>query len=166
MSYDYSGLLSVVVSSTLVNELDLSNIADIIGDTGYRYNQALANGTGSGNAQMHWHDQRTLAQGIDESIDLSALVSPFGTLDVSKVKAIIIRVVTATAGVELTVGPALAEGFADVSAVLGPNGILAVISPVDGWPVVTDTNDLILIDNTGTGSATYNIIVIGEGAIS
>ena len=166
MSYDYSGLLSVVVSSTLVNELDLSNIADVLGDTGYRYNQALADGTGSGKAQAHWHDQRTLAQGADETLDLSALVGPFGSADFSKVKAILIRVVTATANVELTVGPAAATAFDEIFATLGPNGILPAFNPVDGWAVVTDTNDLLKLANTGTGSLTYDIIVIGEGAIS
>lgn len=166
MSYDYSGLLSVVVSSTLVNKLDLSNIADIIGDTGYRYNQALANGKGSGKAQAHWHDRRTLAESASEDLDLSALPGPHGTVSFTALKVIIVRVATETAGAKISVGPASATPFAEVSATLGPNGILPVGNPVDGWTVTANTNDLLKVANTGTGPVTYDIVLIGEGSIT
>lgn len=166
MSYEYSGLFSVVLSSTLVNKADLADIVDALGDSGYRYNQGLLDGTGSGKAQAHWHDRRTLAESASEDLDLSALPGPHGTVSFTKLKVIIVRVATETAGAEISVGPASATPFAEVSAALGPNGILPVGNPVDGWAVTANTNDLLKVANTGTGSVTYDIVLIGEGSVT
>jgi len=37
---------------------------------------------------------------------------------------------------------------------------------VDGWAVTANTNDLLKVANTGTGSVTYDIVLIGEGSVT
>jgi hypothetical protein len=168
----YAGSIDLNVQSTLTNSLaDGVGLKDPIArDVKNTYN----NGTGSGNAQIHFHTQRTLATNTNETLDLTALTglggAP-GTFTFTKVKAILFECTTATTGYKAQVGAAASNAFigpvefaTDVVQV-GAGGRWLQESPVDGW-AVTSTCKCLMVNNPAGGSLTYRITIIGEGSIN
>lgn len=171
MSTSISGSVRTIINSSFVNALDLASATDALQQT---FNDAFTNGTGADKAQVQWHDQRSLASGATESLDLAgSLTSAFGVVTFTKVKWLIIRVVTETTGYKLGVGGAAANQFinwvADSSDIvyIGAGGMLVLSSPVDGFAVTAGTGDILKIANAAGGDTiTYDIIVIGEGSVA
>lgn len=168
MATSLSVTLENVLRWTYSSPLDLSTPKDAssldLGDT-------LANGTGDDQADMIFHDQRTLAA-TSEDLDLAGGITNTltgATMSFAKVKALLIKVVTTGTGKKLTVGGASATQFigplvdASDKAEVGPNGILFWWSPTDGWTVGAGTADLLKID-AGANTIVYDIIIIGTSA--
>ncbi len=132
---------------------------------------ALASGTAIDQADLLFHDERTLAA-TSEELDLAGgLTSSFGaTLTFVKIKGILIRNTSETAGDILAVGGAAANAFAnwvgntsDIVNV-GPNGFLLLWNPsLAGYGVTAGTADLLKID-AGANTITYEIMLIGTSA--
>jgi len=150
------------------NSLDLSTPSESFQ---YSPRKAFTDGTGANKAQVAASDQRTLTTGTDETLDLKALGCAFGTAAFTKVKAIRIELVTATTGYTLKVKAGASNGlsawFSDASdeLIVQAGGAVQLEAPIDGY-VVDATHKTIQITNPAGGSATYNIIVIGEGTVS
>lgn len=133
----------------------------------------LANGTGDGQADLAWSDQRTLAGAADETIDLAgSLVDPFGDPVVfARVKMVMVTA-AATNSDDVIVGGASANAwlgpFAEANDTIAvqPGGMLLLVAPGEtAWPVVSGTGDLLKIENAhSTAAATYNIVLVGASA--
>lgn len=132
----------------------------------------LAHGTGEGQADMMWSDERTIAASSSETLDLAGVLSSvFGsTLTFAKVKAVLI---VAAAGNTNNVvvganGSAEFQGwFGDVSDTVAvrPGGMFLIAAPKTGWTVTASTGDILKIANSGSGTGvTYRIVVIGTSA--
>ncbi len=153
---------------TYTNSLDLSTPAEVMSDT---CTQTFTDGTGSGKAQVAWSDQRTITTASDETLDLKAVTTAFGTAAFTKIKALRIEVVTATTGYTLKMTAGASNGlsafFSDASdeIVIQAGGGLTLEAPVDGY-TVDDTHKTLKMSNPAGGSVVYNIFVIGEGAIA
>lgn len=148
------------------------------------YQAVLSSGVAIGQADLVFHDQRTLAASASEDLDLvgAMLQDPFGAnLSMLKVKALLIgaRGVTDVNGVTITpnvnnvvVGAAAANAWtallnATGTVTLRPGTVLCVFaSQTDaGYTVTAATNDLLKVANSGGGGGvTYDIIVIGASA--
>lgn len=175
MATTYAGEVKVQIKSKVVNALDLSTVSDILSDPALSIVQALADGTGSGKAQVHWHDRRSLEAtgGADtDALDLAGgVVNAFGTVTFTKIKAILIKMVTATTGLALEIGAgsdpitSLWGASGDV-AILGAGGIFLMTSPVDGFALTGGSADKLTITNPSAAAITYDIVVIGEGTIA
>lgn len=133
--------------------------------------QAFANGTGNNQADLIFHDKRTLADGASENLDLSgSLTDVFGsTLTFAKIKAIIIQNLSTTQ--ILTVGGAAANALinwvADATDKINipPGGAFCIMAPLAGFAVTAGTGDILKIANGGAGDpADYNIWIIGTSA--
>ena len=128
----------------------------------------LANGTGANQADTVFHDNRTLADGANETLDLNdgTLSDQFGdavTLDILKT----IYIKNNSSDASLLIGGAAATQlglFADGTDILTlrPGGEF-FMTAADANGIDTTTNpDLKMAHNgTGTSSLTYDIIVIG-----
>ncbi|MDD3920950.1 MAG: hypothetical protein PHO41_07265 [Eubacteriales bacterium] len=168
MATTFTGLVRAVVSGTFVNVLDLGNVTDGLSKG---YSTSFADGTGSGKAQVQFHDQRTLLTTNDETLDLTALVGAFGAAAFTKIKALVISVVTQSNGYRLQIGGAAENAhsamFADPADVLEiqAGATLMLTAPVNGY-TVDATHKNLKIANPSGGSVTYDIIIIGEGAVS
>lgn len=153
---------------TQTNAGSLSTPTDSLQQTTTR---SLTSGTGANKAQIAIADQRSLTTGANETLDLKAMASAFGSAAVTKIKAIRFELVTATAGYTLKVKAGSSNGlsafFSDASdeVVITAGGALQLEAPVDGY-TVDATHKTLLITNPAGGTATYNILILAEGGVS
>ena len=160
--------LTLRLEGTYVNALDLSNVTDALS---LNYSDTTADGTGLDQADIMWHDSRTLAA-TSEDLDLAGtLTGSFGTtVTFAKVKGILIKNTSTTATEILSVGGAAGNQFVNwVSATndeinIGPNGVFLLFNPsAAGYAVTAGTGDLLKID-AGADTITYEITVWGTTA--
>lgn len=132
--------------------------------------RTLTSGTGSGSADLHYYDTRTLAATTSEDLDLRALTDAYGAaLSLVEVVAIAVSAPTTNAGV-IEVKPSASNGWTgllkDVSDVLQvrPGATVIVFCPSDGQYVTTSSNKSINVNNTGGTSGSYTLHLIGRSA--
>lgn len=130
----------------------------------------FADGSGSGQANKVFADQRTIGASSNESLDLAgSLVDPLGaTLTFTKIKALLAKaaagntnnVVIGGAGSNTWVGP---FGDATDTIAVKPGGVALLVAPdAAGWAVTASTGDILKIANSGgTTGVTYDIVIIG-----
>lgn len=139
---------------------------------------SLASGTAAGQANQLYRTQRTLTAGSTDSVSMynfainggSAGTDPLGqALLLSKVKILIVQNLNATESNALQLfgdGTSAAwtspVGSNTDKVNLQGNSTFILFDPgTSGYGVVSPTNHLFKIFNTGSGSVTYNLIVIG-----
>lgn len=166
--------LQASVGWLLQDEQDLSIVADA---ARLDFAAALAPGVSADQADRLWHDRRTLAAGASEDLDLTSLVrSVFGgavTVSLAAVKALLLVNSATTPGDDLALGGAGVAGQAwagpfdgDPDArLLVPAGSAVLLSNLKaGWAVAAGTADILRMRNTGTGSVTYSLVLVGTSA--
>ena len=139
------------------------------------YSTALTNGTGAGNADKIWHDQRTLAASATEDLDLAgSLTDALGNAVVfARIKGIIVFAAAANTNDVLVGG--VAAGLSTIIqpqttglVVVRPGAVFAVMAGVadsTGYAVTATTADLLHVANSTSGTpVTYDIIVVGTSA--
>jgi hypothetical protein len=152
--------------------LELSSVSD---SSKLEYAQSTANGTGDDQADLIWHDQRLVPASSEDDLDLGELTSTiFGnqlTIELAKVKALLIINTSSVAGDVLHVGGAGSAAFngpfnADDDAVMevGPGDSLLVSCKMEGWPVVDTSGDVLRIANPGASPITYRIAIVGTSS--
>jgi len=137
---------------------------------------SFTNGEGANNANVLFHDTRTLADGADDTLDLHTgtddagnIVDAFGdAVTIDKLKALYIK--NSSTDANLLIGGAAATQlglFNDVSdiAKLPPGGEFLFIAP-DATGIDISTNECLKIAHDGTGESalTYDIVVLGVDA--
>lgn len=168
MSQTLTATVQAKIQAAYANALPLSSPTESFLKT---ITMNLVNGTGANKAQVLASDQRTLTTGTNETLDLKAMANAFGSAALTKIKAILFEVVTATTGYTLKVTAGASNGlsafFSDASdeLALQAGGGALLWAPVDGY-TVDATHKTLKITNPSGGSVVYNIIVIGEGAVS
>lgn len=137
------------------------------------YKESLTSGQDANEADTVWHDERTLASGASETLDLENLIwdllgnTVYQTL--SRVKAILI--VNESTADSLRVGNAASNawvgpfGAAAHTVEVPPDSPLLLVNLQDGWQVNATSSDL-KIANTGAGSITYQIVILGVGPLT
>lgn len=156
------------VASTFTNARDLSSTVDKLE---LAYLKSLTNGTGSGQSDLIFHDQRTINASATDSLDLAgSLTNAVGaTLTFAKLKLLYVRAAsTNTNNVNVTRpasnGVPLFLAAGDGVPVL-PDGALLWVAPGAGVTVTAGTGDLIDLVNSGAGtSVVYEIVLIGTSA--
>jgi len=159
--------LQLVLSARDVKDTDLTDAIDQLtldkGDT-------LAAGTSTDQADVIFHDTRSLAA-TSEDLDLAGtLLDTYGnTATFATIKGLLIHNKNTTTAHTLAIGGAAASTmdniFASTTDILniGPNGLLLLWNPTDGYDVTSATADLLKIDG-GANTVTYDIVVIGTSA--
>jgi len=154
------------------DELDLSTVSDA---AALAYERGLTDGVAADQADKIWHATRTLAGSSNDDLDLTALaLTLFGaslTINLAKVKAILIVNTSTSAGEILRVGGATSAAFAapfnDVATSVvevGPDSPLLLANKKDGWAVAGGSADVLRIANPNAGSVTYKIAILGTSA--
>ena len=159
--------LRLALSGSYINALDNSSPVDRLD---YTIDDTLATGDGADQAELLWHDRRTLAA-TSEELDLAAsLTDAFGaTLTFATIKGIVIYNRSTTTAENLTVGGAASDtldsffGDATDTVTIGPSGCLFLWNPKDGYTVTASTGDKLKIDS-GAATVIYDIVVIGTSA--
>lgn len=127
---------------------------------------ALADGSGSGQANKLYSAVRTLASAATEDLDMAgSLLDPMGAAVVfATIKAIIIRSAAANTTNLTLFGDANSVpilGAAAHTIVLRPGGAFVWAAPQTGVTVTAGTGDIIQVANASGASASYSIEVIG-----
>lgn len=152
---------------SMTNALDLTTPADPMSIDA---SKTFSNGTGADQANMWWHDQRTLAASATENLDLAgSLVSVFGTtITFTSIKAIYIKAATGNTN-DVQVARGASNGFvlflaASDAFSLPPGSFCVFVNPnATGWVVTAATGDILTITNSAGGSGvTYDIVIVGE----
>jgi len=133
--------------------------------------EAIAAGTGSGQADILWADERTLAADATEDLDLAGvLTDAFGdTVTLVDVKAILIENTSTTASI-ISVMQAAANGFvgpfdaASEKTNLAAGCFVMYGNPGAGWAVTAGTGDLITFTEEATLEGKYKITILGASA--
>lgn len=164
-----STTITARVQATLSSALDLAT-ASVPLDSHQRL--TWTSGTGNDQADLIWHDRRTLAASGTEDLDLAGgLTSALGAaLTFAEIKALLIVAAGANTNNVVVSRPA-ANGVPLFAAAgdaipVTPGGMLLWASPDDGKVAVTaGTGDLITITNSAAGtSVTYDVVIIGVSA--
>jgi hypothetical protein len=158
--------ITLKVAGALTNALDLSTPTQAFA-TDYSSLLIFGNGTGANQANMLWHDQRSVTTS-GEDIDLAgSLTSAFGTtITFAVVKGVIVVAATANGG-NVVVARASSNGVgvfnaASDAVTLKPGGVFLWTDPsAAGTTVTAGTGDLLNIDST-SGTVTYDIWLVGE----
>lgn len=179
MSATLSTLIELHLRATLQNPVDLSTPQDPLD-----LNEVLANmasGTSTNQANLSFHDTRSLNAESSETLDLTgSLVDALGrTLTFTAIKAIFIRAKAANT-LTIEIGNAASNPFkgpfyADDGEVepterpvitrLAPGQAMLLTAPASGWPV--SGADQLKVNNPSAGaSSTYDIVIIGTGTVS
>lgn len=132
----------------------------------------LLTGTGDGQADTVFIDQRTISASSSEELDLSgSLTDPLGGAAVfAEIAAIEVRAAAGNTN-DVVVGGASSNAFvgpfgaADNTIAVAPGAVLVLHHPAGGWAVTAGTGDLLQVANGGSGSAvTYDIVIVGRSA--
>lgn len=167
-----SSSLRFAVAADLTKVLDLGTAT---APTKADYNLALATGTGAGQADLIFSDQRTLAASAAEDLDLAGVLTDgLGTtLTFAKIKALIVKAASTNTN-NVIVGGAATNGFvswaggATHTVTVRPGGYMVLATgsaDTTGYAVTAGTADLLKIANSGgTTGVTYDVIIIGTSA--
>ncbi len=169
------------MADTLTSELrasltwqfqDVVNVSRVTDSSLLDFRHTLADGSGLDQADKVWHDVRTLAVGANEDLVLSALpVTLFGnTLAIAlvRVKAILLVSTATVDGEKLVLGGATSQEWLGPFGALGnklnvpADSCLLLVNKKSGWNVTPGAADKFRVANSGTGSITYKIAIIGN----
>ncbi len=161
--------ISVSVVAALTNALDLAtaSVPLSVNET-----IRLASGTGNGQADKIFHDQRTLGASATEDLDLAgSLTDALGTsLTFARIKALVVVAASGNTNNVNVIRPA-ANGVplflaAGDGIPVRPGGIFAwACSDATGVAVTAGTGDLVTFTNSaGSTSVTYDVVIIGASA--
>lgn len=160
---------------TLVHSkaLDLSTPEENLFDPTAWFNWTVTDGTAINQANLAWHDQRTLAGGASEDLDLSgSLINAFGdTMSFARVKGIYITADSDNVD-SVSVGGASSNtwlsmfGSATDTIKVMPGGVFCNFAPdATAFPVTAGTADILkILNDDGATAAIYNILIIGANA--
>lgn len=138
------------------------------------YSAALADGTGTGQANACHSERYTLTTSGTQVIDLSAITDDLGQgVAFTAIKFIAVKAAAANAA-HVTLKPNGTEGWlAPFNAVadtikLEAGGFTVLANPAAaGWAVVNNTTDKLLLTNTsGAASAIVDVVIVGVGTIT
>lgn len=167
-----SSKVAVTVTANQSETLDLGSRSSAMTQT---YKAVLTDGTGAGQADKVFHDQRTLAASATENLDLAGvLTDPLGTaLTFARVKALIVKAAAANTN-DVVVGGDVTNTFFGPFADetdgirIRPGGVLCIAcgeADATGFAVAAGTGDLLKFLNGGAGTpVTYDVTIIGASA--
>lgn len=171
-----SDTLAVDVKASLAWLLSESlPLSTVIDHAALEYEQSLADGTAADQADVLWHDERSLAGSANDDLDLTDLaIAVFGgslAVSFAKVKAILLVNTSTTSGDLLRVGGAGATAFSapfagddDAVVEVGADSPLLLVNKKDGWSVTPSTAHVLRISNPGANAITYRMVIVGTSA--
>jgi len=137
------------------------------------YQLLYSTGTGAGQADRIFHDQRTVAPSGTDDLDLAGvLLDVFGaTVTFARIKAITIAAAAGNTN-NVVIGAAASNQFATWAGAathtvnVRPGGFFTIAATdATAYAVTAGTGDLLRIANSGAGtSITYDVILIGSSA--
>lgn len=135
----------------------------------------FANGTGAGQVDLIYAKQLTFAASTPQTLDLAAIVDMSGaTVNMARIREIVIQVVTTTVDFNLTVGAAAANPWAAIWGTTGTHVVMAgsllyISDPTSvgaSKGLVTSGTSKTLKLDPGSNILIANVIIQGCSAVS
>lgn len=157
----------------LTESLDLSNVTD---HATLEYKKSVSDGVSFNEADLLWHDERTVSAGSNDDLNLSNLsLTLFGhsvSVTFATVTGVFLVNTNTASGENLLVGGAGAgsafagpfNNDADAQVALNADSCLWLVSKVLGWTVTAGTGDVLRIENTTGSDITYKIAIVGTSS--
>lgn len=181
MATSLEATFNVTGRGTYTNALDMSIPSDPlnIGTNGFdAIQEVFQNGTGAtaGNADLWFHDKRTLATVSTDNLDLAgSLTNPItgAAITFNRIKLILIDLDAPATGVFLRVGPGVtgaSNPWIGPWAQVASNYItvydsLLMVNRTDGWGTITaGSADALSIYNSTGSSIVYRLLILGGSA--
>ena len=174
MADTLSSELSVSLAWVLEEARPFSSVIDA---SRLEYVRGLPDGTGSGQADVLWYDERTVAAGANDDLDLTALSGTlYGNTVVmafARIKALLLINTETGAPATLMIGGAGAAGNAfsapfggdpDAKIELPYDSALMLSNKIDGWTVADASSDVLRVANPGMAAVTYRVAIVGTSA--
>lgn len=127
-------------------------------------------GTGSNKVNRVWSGTNSSSSASTYDLQGSALLSAADGSAVTFpiVVGMMIRNRSTTAGQYITVGAGSAPwitwlGASGDAVVVGPSGVLILVSPIDGYATTATTGDILTV-TPATGTITHDVILLGRSA--
>lgn len=159
--------------SLVANATSPLDLVSVTAPLNFARNLLLASGTGVGQADKIFSDQRSIAASGTDDLDLAGVLTDAfnDVITFAKIKVILIAAAASNIN-SLVVGGAATNPFlgpfADATdrVTLLPGGLYLHTAPgATAYPVTADTADLLRVANGGAGSAVkYEIVLIGTSA--
>lgn len=151
-------------------QIKSQDLEDVGKDLALDWQLPLAPGTGAGLVDKEFDDERTLADGATENLDLSgSLTDAYGaSILFAKVKVLAIKNKSTTQ--TLSVGGAATLGFIGWvgdptdKVLIGPGAFALLICDPVGVTVTAGTGDLLKIANSAGAACIYDIVIAGSSA--
>jgi hypothetical protein len=169
MAFQLTSLVSI--NSELTNPIDLSTPSSLLN---FARQMNFSQGAAAGQADMIWHDRRTIAASSTDSLDLTgSLVGPFGgtALTFARIKMLAVAPLAANTNNINLQRPSASTGVplflaAAGGIVLKPGGLFLWYDPTAAGVVVTpSTGDIIEVVNAAAGtSVDYDIVIVGASS--
>ena len=166
--------LQTVIRSAVKTVLAKSQGASSPNDTWDSvYSKTLDSGVGAGQADVEWHDTRTLNPSASETLDLAgSLVNGLGqTFAPARIKLLEIRNNGAHSADILVLGAASSNAWNGWTSVagstfkVGPGGLMTLVDPSAAAIAITaGTADQFKVANSGTNTVSYDIRIVGASA--
>lgn len=158
--------LTVILATVFTGVNDLSTPSDRMN---LDLSDVLDNGTGLDQADLPWADSRTLAGVTSENLDLAGLLTnSYGaTITFARIKCLILKLKTLTAGYKLEYGGAAANAFplfkdpTDVGIVRAGGFDIKWVPDLTAFAVTAGTGDILKINNPNANPVDYDIVLIG-----
>jgi hypothetical protein len=148
---------------------DTQLVGSVTGDVEVRTQQTVADGSGTGQANVAWATRVTLPTGQAYSIDLTSLAaSAFGyqgIISVTRLKDVIVVNTATAAGRYLLYGVISPQDTTGYAARINRGGSYRWTDYEDGI-AVTAGNKTLYIANPSGGSVTFDIALAGVGTFS
>lgn len=134
-----------------------------------------SNGTGAGQIDLLYAKQLTFVASTPQTLDLTALVDLSGaTVNMARIREIVIQVVTTTVDFDLTVGAAAADPWAPIWGTTGTHKVFAgstfyfsdpnTVGAGNGAFTSGTSSDLKL--DPGSNAMVVNVLISGCSAVS
>lgn len=165
-------LSAVIKSSVAITQTGVGDVESATSQVNESSALTYSDGSGAGQANVQWSDDRTIAASGSENLDLAgSLANLLGTAVFARVKYIKI-VANANNTNKVTFSQPASNGLAGIFLAAGdgvsipPGGKFEWGDPgATGVAVTAGTGDLLTVANSGGGtSVTYRIIIIGASS--
>lgn len=138
---------------------------------------ALTDGTGAGQANILFADQRTVASATNDDIDLAGVLTDAFGATITTAELVAILIINAPISgpantTSLTIGggsnpvAGFLGGTTPTIGPIGPGGVVLLACPTAAGlgAVAAGTADILRIANSSGAAATYQIVIIGRTA--
>ena len=168
-----SASLQVLVNA---NESPATGVSELVAQAvkiNKSYSITLGDGTGANQADRMFADQRTVADGATETLDLSGLLAPFfGAAPIALLKIKVLALFASPSNTTnltysraATLGSLVLTAVSSGVAALKPGAFFVWCDPsAAAVAVAAGTSDIITITNSAGAAATYDVYILGSSA--